>query len=563
MSAQMTMRNAGCLLAAACGAVCLTSAGSASGGKVAYMLDEASAVPGMVLTTDYDGPLPAAKPKRDVIPQMDGWPQHMGVGPYFSPSRGLIFVDLDGDGKLEILTSSTDKKIYCWDYTGAPMPGFPVSTIEAPQYPPSAADMDGDGDIEIVQFTRGLTSGGRLYALDHTGTVLPGFPMNINNNNISSTPTLYDLDDDGVMEIIVPERAYPIGYLHIVELDATEWGGGWPVALDHVPACTAAVGDVNNDGAVEIVYLSYDSIYVLDLVGKPLPGWPKQIPNANFSYQSPALADLDFDGDLEIVVGAHKDAAGCYVFHHDGTGYPGWPKYYGTWSYCAPTVTDFEDDGKLEILAGRAGYVSYPSDCFWAWTSSGSVKPGFPYHRPDGGGSEGPITVADINGDGTMEIFADYNKAGPGDSASDGDSYGYLFGVDMFGKDLPGFPLRPKGFTYMNGATIGDVDGDGDYELGVQSYDDYGVDVNLYDLPDMMAPPSRDWKIYHGCNIRGGRYPTAPPCPADITGDGVVDVLDLLEVLAQWGGSGSADITGDGVVDVLDLLEVLAAWGPC
>jgi len=54
-----------------------------------------------------------------------------------------------------------------------------------------------------------------------------------------------------------------------------------------------------------------------------------------------------------------------------------------------------------------------------------------------------------------------------------------------------------------------------------------------------------------------------PECPADITGDGVVDVLDILEVLAQWGGSGSADITGNGVVDVLDLLEVLAAWGPC
>ncbi len=54
-------------------------------------------------------------------------------------------------------------------------------------------------------------------------------------------------------------------------------------------------------------------------------------------------------------------------------------------------------------------------------------------------------------------------------------------------------------------------------------------------------------------------------CPADITDDGIVDVLDLLEVLAQWGtsGGGGADITGDGIVDVLDLLEVLAAWGPC
>ncbi len=53
-------------------------------------------------------------------------------------------------------------------------------------------------------------------------------------------------------------------------------------------------------------------------------------------------------------------------------------------------------------------------------------------------------------------------------------------------------------------------------------------------------------------------------CPADVSGDGVVDVLDVLAVLDAWGGSGGAeDVTGDGIVDVLDLLEVLAAWGPC
>ena len=54
------------------------------------------------------------------------------------------------------------------------------------------------------------------------------------------------------------------------------------------------------------------------------------------------------------------------------------------------------------------------------------------------------------------------------------------------------------------------------------------------------------------------------PCPADINGDNVVDVLDLLAVLAAWGDPGGVeDINGDGIVDVLDLLELLAAWGPC
>jgi len=54
-------------------------------------------------------------------------------------------------------------------------------------------------------------------------------------------------------------------------------------------------------------------------------------------------------------------------------------------------------------------------------------------------------------------------------------------------------------------------------------------------------------------------------CAADLTGDGMVDVLDLLAVLGAWGPCpGCAeDITGDDVVDVLDLLQVLSAWGAC
>jgi len=533
----------------------LTPAVLAQDAKIVSVSDEAALVPAMMTVSDYQGPLPAENPSRGDIPQMPGFPTTMGVQFNFKPARGLVFADLDGDNDLEIITSSTDSQVYAWHHDGSDAAGFPLSVIGWAQYAPSVADMDGDGDVEIVQLTRGLTDGGRLYVLDHQGNPLPGFPLSVNNNNLASCPTLYDLDDDGVTEIIVGERAYPLGYVHIFELDGSEWGGNWPVALDYVPTGTAAVGDVDADGAVEIFYMSYYNMYLLELDGTTLPGWPRGITNARFSYQSAVLADLDDDGDREIVVGAHWDAAGCYVFHHDGTTFPGWPKLLGTWTYCPPTVTDLEGDGELEILDGRAGAFGGYSNCFWAWTAAGVTKPGFPYAMTHGGGSDGPLTVADINGDGVLEIFADHNVM---ETAT---QQGWLFGVDAFGNDLAGFPLRPQGFTYMNGATVGDVDGDGDYELGVISYEDYVANVNLYDLPDVYSATTRDWKVYHGRNARGGLYPVTVAIPGDLDGDGDVDLSDLAILLASYGIDDGGDIDGDGDTDLQDLAMLLAHYG--
>jgi hypothetical protein len=61
----------------------------------------------------------------------------------------------------------------------------------------------------------------------------------------------------------------------------------------------------------------------------------------------------------------------------------------------------------------------------------------------------------------------------------------------------------------------------------------------------------------------------APPQPpaGDATGDGAVDVDDLIAVITGWGPCGPgpsycpADLNGDGAVDVDDLLLVLLRWG--
>ena len=53
-----------------------------------------------------------------------------------------------------------------------------------------------------------------------------------------------------------------------------------------------------------------------------------------------------------------------------------------------------------------------------------------------------------------------------------------------------------------------------------------------------------------------------PTCPADLTHDGMVNVSDLLEIIANW-GTPFGDISGDDKTDVSDILVAIDGWGAC
>ena len=60
----------------------------------------------------------------------------------------------------------------------------------------------------------------------------------------------------------------------------------------------------------------------------------------------------------------------------------------------------------------------------------------------------------------------------------------------------------------------------------------------------------------------GNGTPDGCECIADLNGDGLVGVDDILGLIAAW-GTPSGDLTGDGITGVDDVLVVLDAWGSC
>ncbi len=67
--------------------------------------------------------------------------------------------------------------------------------------------------------------------------------------------------------------------------------------------------------------------------------------------------------------------------------------------------------------------------------------------------------------------------------------------------------------------------------------------------------------IVRGSPTAGAQGMGVPGCPWDCTGDGEVNVPDLLQLLADWGLPGSPCDFDGGIVAVPDLLKLLANWG--
>lgn len=435
---------------------------------------------------------------RENFEQLPGFPKGALANPSFKNLRNVTLADLTGNGVEEILFAAGNKLFafsadtLLWEKT---LSGVAI-------YPPSVADVDHNGSLEIVQTTGGVPAAGRIYLLDSAGNDFPNWPLNFNNNWILSAAALSDLDNDNLMEIIVSERISPTGRVHILQLDGTSFSVGWPVTLDKTPAITPSVGDIDNDGEKDIVVYSTESRYIFNLDGTPKAGFPVTThPNQRYSFQSPLLVDFEGDLQYEIVGCTHGDAPQFYVLNSDGSFRSGWPIGVpdSAWTFNPPTVVEI--DGAYQIFMSRPVSTS-PAPMLFNWDTEGNLQNGFPITKA--GGLEGLISVADIDNDDEFELIF-------GANVLDTLGYGFIHAYELDGvTEVAGFPIRPRGWTFLNGANLGDVNNDGSLDLIALTYtSNFGADtdstyLNVYDLDVPYDPEKILWRTYKGSNTRTG-----------------------------------------------------------
>lgn len=390
-----------------------------------------------------------------------------------------------------------------------------------------------------------------------------------------SSPAVADLDGDGDAEVVA--SAYSI-----IALDGATGALEWRVASGHDRAEPGAanvgrtwpgivVADLDGDGALEIASAHGGGwVSVYDAAGYFEPGWPQR-PVTN-ELRGLAVGDLDRDGSLELVVSAARGSAtNTWVLEHDGSIRSGWPQVSGGGGYAwgvyndNVALADITGDADLEVVvpsdvhyicAYDADGAHLAADAVYGGDSWGEVGVWEDYDvELRGWGmcngvrsesyrtnfADGPAIVDDLDRDGQPEVVA----TGRTYDCTGGETTKYT-GVYVFEADRGrwvtashdwraapvdlGAPLSLD-YNVIESASydpvVADLDGDGELEI---LFADFAGRVHAFWL-DRAEHGSWPFAVYPG----SGPYRFASePVVADLDGDGAAEVL-----FASWTQKGS------------------------
>ncbi|MDP2688189.1 MAG: T9SS type A sorting domain-containing protein [Aequorivita sp.] len=484
----------------------------------------------------------------------------------------VFAADIDGDGDIDVLSASYGDNKIAWyenlDGQGSFGSQIVISTEAIIARALFAADIDGDGDIDVVSGS-GDFNEGKVVWYENTDGIGSFGIENIISNNITGIEAVFaaDMDGDGDMDILSGAgSSSPLGWYENLNSQG-QFGPLQTIANTGFEYDINAV-DIDGDGDLDVISSGGDKVsFYKNIDGQGNFG-PRQIivENINNLY-SIFPTDIDGDGDIDVVSGYSSDLNPAIIWNEnlDGLGNFGPPKDIDTESLIIYSLfsADVDNDDDFDVLFASEDRIGY-------------------YENLDGVGNFGPqefftinvdspkyIDIADIDGDGYLDVLsASYNdgeiawyKKGTGNG-----DYGIQRTISKknFGaRSVQGVDIDDDGdidVLYSTDAFVAwheNIDGNGNFSLKNIIYEDFPDGIN-----ESLA--------------------------IDLDGDGDLDVLSIsfmsfemfwLENLDGTGNFGqkqiidsdifiapisidSVDVNNDGMMDILcaSLSEGQAIW---
>ena len=456
----------------------------------------------------------------------DGDPVSLPGGSRYTYS--IVLGDVNGDGLVDILIGNFGEENQLLINSGngtfsdtnvVSLPGGSKQTISL-----ALGDVNGDGRMDIVVGNYGEEN--QLFVNPDDGTIFDANPVSLPGGGKNTfSVALGDVNGDGHIDIVVGNQNQPNQVL-VNSSDGTfSYNNHVSLPGGIKQSISLALGDVDGDGSIDIVFGNYNQPNQLLLNSGDGTFSDKNtvnLPGGGKYSRSLALGDINGDGRIDIVVGNSDQDSQILINSGDGTfsdmnavKLPG-----GTMNTRSLALGDVNDNGRIDIVVGNFGQTNQvlvnSSDGTFSDTSTLSLP----------GGSKQTISLAvgDINGDGRIDIvIGNYGQENRllvnlGDGTLS----------DMNVVSLPGGGRN----TYC--IALGDVNGDGHIDIAIGKL---GEENQL-----LINSGNGTFSDTNTVSLPGGSSNTHSLALGDVNGDGSIDI-----VIGNYGQENQLLInTGDG-----------------
>ena len=288
-----------------------------------------------------------------------GSQQVITTGAEFSIRLSASSADVDGDGDLDVLSALTalEGTIAWYENTdGAGTFGSEqvIPTDANFAFSTSSADLDGDGDLDVLSGLQGKivwnenTDGAGTFGSEQV------ISSAVNGLSVSSG----DVDGDGDLDVLSTFGADGIAWF-----ENTDGAGTFSLELITTDAdlvLTVLSGDVDGDGDLDVLSATADSkiAWYENTDGAGTFGSEQVITTAAAGAFSVFSADVDGDGDLDVLSATQFDGKISWYENTDSAGTFGSEQVITTAAEYAYSVSsaDVDGDGELDVLSASGYY---------------------------------------------------------------------------------------------------------------------------------------------------------------------------------------------------------------